>query len=209
MASQREGVYEKIIECSRREFLEKGFLKASLRTISKNAGVTTGTIYSRFKDKEALFDEVVHAHAEKILSVYNRGIDTYYNFSDEDKCSEMNRLTDDCMMEMLDIIYDDYECSKILICCSEGTSYENFIHVMIKKEVDSTEDFAKTLENVKGQKDSCMDKELFHMIASGFLSAFFEITAHDMDKKSAIKRIILLKKFYTGGWERLFGINFV
>ena len=50
MAKQREGVYERIIECARKEFLEKGYMDASLRTIATQAGTTTGSIYTRFKD---------------------------------------------------------------------------------------------------------------------------------------------------------------
>ena len=42
MAKQREGVYERIIECARKEFLEKGYMDASLRTIATQAGTTTG-----------------------------------------------------------------------------------------------------------------------------------------------------------------------
>ena len=37
------------------EFLDKGFLGASLRQIVKNAGVTTGAFYGYFSSKEALF----------------------------------------------------------------------------------------------------------------------------------------------------------
>ena len=31
-----------LLECAKREFLEKGYMKASLRNICKEAGVTTG-----------------------------------------------------------------------------------------------------------------------------------------------------------------------
>ena len=37
VAKQIEGVYDKLIECAKVEFLEKGFKDASLRTIAKNA----------------------------------------------------------------------------------------------------------------------------------------------------------------------------
>lgn len=51
---QVEGVSEKIIACSKKEFLEKGYTDASLRTIAAEAGTTTGSIYSRYGDKEGL-----------------------------------------------------------------------------------------------------------------------------------------------------------
>ena len=45
------------------EFLDKGFLGASLRQIVKNAGVTTGAFYGYFSSKEALFASIVEPHA--------------------------------------------------------------------------------------------------------------------------------------------------
>lgn len=68
MAKQREGVYERIIECARKEFLEKGYMDASLRTIATQAGTTTGSIYTRFKDKEGLFEAIVGPHYDHIMS---------------------------------------------------------------------------------------------------------------------------------------------
>lgn len=55
MAKQIEGVYENIIACATKEFLNKGYADASLRTIATEAHTTTGSIYTRFGDKEGLF----------------------------------------------------------------------------------------------------------------------------------------------------------
>ena len=46
---------KKILDSAMAEFLEKGFMNASLRTIASNAGLTTGAMYRHFKDKDALF----------------------------------------------------------------------------------------------------------------------------------------------------------
>ena len=48
-----------LLECAKREFLEKGYMKASLRNICKEAGVTTGALYFFFKDKEDLLAAAV------------------------------------------------------------------------------------------------------------------------------------------------------
>ena len=68
MAKQIEGVYERIIECARKELLEKGYMDASLRTIAAQAGTTTGSIYTRFKDKAGLFEAIVGPHYDHIMS---------------------------------------------------------------------------------------------------------------------------------------------
>ena len=44
-----------ILASARREFLEKGFEKASLERICENANVTTGALYKRYSGKEELF----------------------------------------------------------------------------------------------------------------------------------------------------------
>ena len=47
----------RIMESAKEEFLQKGFLDASLQEICKNAGVTTGALYKRFKGKEERSEE--------------------------------------------------------------------------------------------------------------------------------------------------------
>ncbi|MBR4097117.1 MAG: TetR/AcrR family transcriptional regulator, partial [Oscillospiraceae bacterium] len=50
MAHDKE-TREKLIESAKAEFMDKGYNKASLRTICANAGVTTGALYFFFEDK--------------------------------------------------------------------------------------------------------------------------------------------------------------
>lgn len=57
MAKQVEGISEKVELCAKKEFLEKGYVDASLRTIAAEAGTTTGTIYSRMVEKKDFFQQ--------------------------------------------------------------------------------------------------------------------------------------------------------
>ena len=59
MEEKSTATLEKIQEAALGEFLDKGFLGASLRQIVKNAGVTTGAFYGYFSSKEALFNALV------------------------------------------------------------------------------------------------------------------------------------------------------
>ena len=43
-----------LIQCAKKEFMEKGFVGASLRGICQKAGVTTGALYFFFQDKDDL-----------------------------------------------------------------------------------------------------------------------------------------------------------
>lgn len=55
MANKDHSLDDKIIRAAYSEFLAYGFCKASLHKISEKAGVTTGAIYTRYKNKDALF----------------------------------------------------------------------------------------------------------------------------------------------------------
>ena len=59
MSDSTKETKQKILESAKKEFLEKGFSAASLRTIASNAGLTTGAMYRHFKDKDALFCALV------------------------------------------------------------------------------------------------------------------------------------------------------
>ena len=72
VTKQVEGVSEKIIACAKEEFLQKGYSDASLRTIAEKAGTTTGSIYSRFKDKEGLFSAIVEPAADHLVQMFLR-----------------------------------------------------------------------------------------------------------------------------------------
>ena len=48
-------------------------------------------------------------------------------------------------------LYSDqthYDAVKLIICCSEGTPYQDFIHQMVEVEVDATFQFLKTLHRL-------------------------------------------------------------
>ena len=55
MANRDHSLDDGIIQAAYSEFLAYGFQKASLHKIAEKAGVTTGAIYTRYKNKDALF----------------------------------------------------------------------------------------------------------------------------------------------------------
>src|SRR3989440_6344219 len=58
-----------IIEAAMEEFIARGFAATRLDDVAKRAGVAKGTIYLHFKDKEALFEELIRT---AIVPMINR-----------------------------------------------------------------------------------------------------------------------------------------
>ena len=60
---------EAIIEAAMDEFIARGFAATRLDDVARRAGVAKGTIYLHFKDKEALFEELIRT---AIVPLVNR-----------------------------------------------------------------------------------------------------------------------------------------
>lgn len=107
MSKPLEGVSEKIETCAKKEFLEKGYVDASLRNIAAKAGTTTGSIYSRYGGKEGLFSAIVETAAEEFVRMF-RGIQEKFHQTDPEKQPEiMDDLTREGMRQMVLFMYED------------------------------------------------------------------------------------------------------
>lgn len=107
----------RLIEAAKKEFLEKGYEKASLRKICADANVTTGAMYFFFKNKQDLFVNVVSETAEHLLLLVKRQTD-----------SEVNGIgnSEKYQREMNEFLCSHKEEVRILLDKSVGTPFENF-----------------------------------------------------------------------------------
>src|SRR5437899_5666827 len=64
-AAERRGA---IIEAAMDEFIARGFAATRLDDVAKRADVAKGTIYLHFKDKEALFEELIRTAIVPLVS---------------------------------------------------------------------------------------------------------------------------------------------
>ena len=118
---------EKIIECAKTEFLEKGFEGASMRNIAENAGYTTGMLYGRFADKGELFKAIVSGVADYFISFFSKAQSDFALLTPEDQYKNMHGYVDKKVEEMLGIVYDNFDVFKLIICKSKGSEYEKFV----------------------------------------------------------------------------------
>ncbi len=198
---------EKIHIAAKQEFLDKGFQLASLRNIVKKAGVTTGAFYGYYKSKEELFDALVGEQAKYVFKIFDTTLGNFNKLSGEEQTKRMTDISGDAMLQMLDYIYDYYDKFKLLILCSEGTQYVDFIHQLVLKETASTYAYIETLKQM-GINIKPINNNLIHMVSSGLFTGAFETIVHDMPKEEAREYVRQLQQFYTAGWEELLGVKF-
>ena len=204
MEERSTATLEKIQQAALAEFLDKGFLGASLRQIVKNAGVTTGAFYGYFSSKEALFNAIVEPHAAALMGRFMEAQTTFAELPEKEQPAHMGEASGDYVDWMVDYICDHREPVKLLLCRAEGTSYEHFVHNMVEAEVEYTQRYMEVLRRL-GRDIPVLDKSLCHIIASGMFNGIFEIVVHDMPRDQAMRDVDQLRAFYTAGWSKLMG----
>ncbi len=202
MARQVQGVSERLLACAKTEFMQKSFQDASLRVIAENARTSTGSIYTRFGDKEGLFAAIVKPVAEGFIRAYCEEIDAF-NQGDLQPVEEMLRYTAGKLSMTVDAIYDHFDEFKLLICRSDGSGCENFFHIMAAIEAEQTERYIRMIGS-DALESGRLSPALLHMLSSAFWAGVFQVVEHDMSKEEATAYIAQLKRFYRSGWRDIF-----
>ena len=193
---------QKIQAAALTEFLDKGFLGASLRQIVKNAGVTTGAFYGYFSSKEALFASIVEPHAAALMGRFMEAQTSFAELPETEQPGHMGQESADYVHWMVDYICQNHEPVKLLLTKAEGTSYEHFVHNMVEVEVEYTLRYMEVLRRL-GQNVPELSRSLCHIIASGMFNGMFEIVVHDMPREQAMRDVDQFRAFYTSGWLAL------
>ena len=112
-----QNIRESLMSSGKDLFLAYGFEKASLRTICKNAGLTTGAFYNHFSGKEDLFCSLVEPMIHGFRRMYQIVIS-----------QELADLTTGIENELTSITYaiEHKDEFRLLFECSKGTKYEGF-----------------------------------------------------------------------------------
>ncbi len=188
---------EKLIECARREFLEKGFAKASLRKITSDAGLTTGAVYFFFGDKNGLLEGVVGEALGQLTAVleehFREDIESAPgNYQHQD--GDHDRLTE----KLTDVIYDNYDEMRILLDRSAGSKYEGFIDGIVDRLDSSYIALAESYAAVMPGKR--VNRKMLHWLSHVQINAFVHMMQHERDKESARRFIKPVMDMLVKAW---------
>jgi len=202
MANRIEGVEERLLECAKAEFLEKGFEGASLRVIAAAAGTSTNSIYVRFSDKAGLFNAIIEPVTKEFVRRFEKILDDFSNFSAEEQKKNMNEYTLSQYYKLIDFIYDNFDEFKLLQDGVCKDKYQAFIDQLVKREVDFTLKYLVNVEQPVFEK-SKLKKELFHSAMSFYFNGTFEIVRLNMSKKKAKEYTKVMSAYHKAGFEAL------
>lgn len=195
---------EKLLISAKKEFLKKGYMKSSLRSICKEAGVTTGALYFFFKDKEDLFSCLV----DRPLNMLFEMVDSYYKKGLESKEVMREALNgnyeEDLIVSRVVIafLYQYYDEFMLLIQKSQGSKYENWFDEFIALAERHYRLLAEEFSKAKGLNK--IDDHIIHWISHMQIESVIHTLVHTKSEAEAVENFETMTRYLIAGWMSLF-----
>ena len=191
----------KIMNAAKDEFMEFGFDKSSMRSISRRCGVTAAGIYRHCTDKEDLFNQIVFPSVERI----NNWLDAHIaRYVDAVKHEDHIQWRDSEIDMMREIIYPNMEEYHLLLAKSQGSKYENFLHDLTEQQQDQLLRYMPMLKK-QGYAVRDIDSKELHLLLSAYTTALFEPVIHNYSLEEALRYLTTIEAFFLPGWKQLLG----
>ncbi len=184
---------------AREEFMEKGYEKASMRSIADRCGMTAAGIYRHCRDKEDLFSQIVSPAADKLIQSAKEHM---YRYEEPVKRHEKIIWKDSHIDLMREVVYPDMDDFHLLIAKSEGSRYENFLHDLTQESQNRFLSYLKKMKSA-GYKVPKISPKQMHLLMTAYMTALFEPVVHHYTYKDAIEALATLEVFFLPGWKQL------
>lgn len=202
MARANHSIDPRILESARREFLAHGFENASLKDICAQAGVTTGALYKRYKNKEALFCAVVEKTVGDLTRVREEkaGLDAGA-LSDEALMRAWD-MNEDYMWWWFDFLLARREDFVLLLKCAAGTRYANFQHDWVEQMTHASYGFYREAAR-RGLARPDISPAEMHILLSAFWTTIYEPFIHGFTREQMRAHYHLVCGLFN--WQRVLG----
>ena len=194
--------HEKIVAAARKEFLTYGFTDASMRRIAAAAGMSASGLYKHFASKEEMFSALVEPAYQGLLALFRQEAGDQEQFIGTGDLSVWETSNDARLA--VSYIYDHLDAFRLIICKSQGTKYESFLHDLAVLEEKMTLFFMEMLKKQGVKLNEFSEKEL-HLLTTTNVNAIFQTVEHDLTREEAIHYADTLDRFFTKAWKEFFG----
>jgi len=201
MPRDKSASHVRVMAAASEEFLEYGFEKASMRRVGERCGFTAAGLYRHCRDKEDLFDQLVAPAVERINAWMDAHLTKYLAAVQEKGNLQWQDSWVDMMREIVYPHMDDYH---LLLTCSSGTKYENFLHDLTQTAQEQTFQYLPVLRD-KGLAIRAISPTEMHLLFSAYVTALFEPVIHRYTLEESMRCLETVEAFFLPGWKALFG----
>lgn len=197
MANRDHSLDDGIIQAAYSEFLAYGFQKASLHKIAEKAGVTTGAIYTRYKNKDALFASLLQDFFETMKALFTPIAEEYEKIKHSAQPEDILRAINAEERIYFQLLTGHYDDCTLFFCRSDGSSVETVLHELMDQKAEQTVVF---FFQVYGKEPNANAIRLLMGAQFGYFRQLLDKRLEE-DKMLACLQAVL--DFNNAGWRQL------
>lgn len=207
MPRDKADSHEKIVKAAMREFQEKGFEQASMKAVADEVGMTSAALYRHFASKQDMFASLVQPAVDELNAWRERHVSSGYDALEQDNTEIIwdfeNSFSDARIV--LDVMYQQPEAFRLLLCCSAGTPYESLLHDLTEQCTDEMMHFLEICGE-RGLSVRKIQRDEMHMLISAYHAALLQPVEHRYDRKDAERYLKTIVDFFASGWRMITGL---
>ena len=197
MANKNHSLDGGIIRAAYEEFLSCGFQKASLHRIAENAGVTTGAIYTRYKNKDALFVSLLQDFIGRLKEIFA---------PTEAEYEKAGRLgTTEALLSAIDfeeriyikLLTEHYDDCTLFFSRSDGSSVETMLSELMQEKTKQTVAF---FSHVYGKAPN---EDAIRLLMGSQFWYFRKLLDEHLEADKMLECLHTLLGFFNAGWQQL------
>ncbi len=196
MSTPDKSIDPRLLASAEAEFNKNGFIKAELKTICENAGITTGALYKRYKGKEELFCAVVEGIVSELTDFVESRSDIDFSALSNAEIIASWTMTYESFIPMFRLLYDNRITFVLLIDKAAGTRYENFNHEFVTKLSYAYEKFYEEAKK-RGLAKAVVKRKEFHVLISSYWTCVCEPFIHKMSWKKIEEHCRVMCRFFN------------
>lgn len=193
----------RLLASAKAEFMEKGYMQASLRSICKDAGVTTGALYFFFQDKEDLFAAIVEEPLNALLHVMKAHYQTEKEQAKQGIILNKDFSEDlDIARQVIHFLYLHYDEFILILKKSQGSRFEDSFERFVAITEEHYRGLLDKLAEITGEVK--MDRYMLHWMAHMQMDIFVHMLTHEESEENAAKNMADIMNYLIKGWAGIF-----
>lgn len=188
----KDEIRQRIVDTAREEFLEKGFEKASVRTITARANTAKSNLYNYFTDKNDLFCSILEPAVDKI----RKGLEMAKQFNVPKGVEDYTVESQMYVVKAVSLfVAENFTDVRLLLFKAQGSSLEGFKYEVLEA---FTENMYSWTKSIRPHKE--ISKLFIRSICSFYLSLIEQIILYGKSEEMQSLQQEFTKFIYNG-WK--------
>ena len=197
MANKDHSLDDGIISAARMEFLSRGFQKASLHKIAENAGVTTGAIYTRYKNKDALFVSLLQDFFETMNELFSPAAEEYERAKKSARTEDIIKAINMEERIYFRLLTEHYDDCTLFFSRSDGSSAETMLRELMDRKTEQTVDFFASVYGKAPNEDA------IRLLMGSQFWYFRQLLDEHLEEDKMFACLKSILDFFNAGWRQL------